>query len=64
MQVVVATMSHVPDAGKKGDYLRIPISKESLINSSFDVPAQAGTQAIQAFLDARMRGHDGFSEVS
>ena len=38
--------------------------KESLINSNFVVPAKAGTQAIQAFLDARLRGHDGFSEVS
>ena len=38
--------------------------KESLIISNFVVPAKAGTQAIQAFLDARRRRHDGFSEVS
>ena len=39
-------------------------TRESLINSNFVVPAKAGTQAIQGFLDARLRGHDGFSEVS
>jgi len=38
------------------------VIREALINPHFVIPAQAGIQSIQAFLDARLRGHDGFSE--
>ena len=38
--------------------------REALKNRDFVVPAQAGTQVIQAFLDARIREHDGSSEYS
>jgi hypothetical protein len=36
--------------------------KDTVKNSSFVVPAKAGTQVRQPSLDARLREHDGYSE--
>jgi len=40
-----------------GKYARV-LTKETLINSVFVAPAQAGVQKNQAIIDSRLRGND------